>query len=95
MSKNKSELVKQIEAYGLKGKLADLATQGRGQKTIPSLTQNSFSKGILIGKHSDRTQEAHRHKICVRDSRHAGSQTTARRHQSKTDCHTGSTPPSR
>ena len=29
MSKNKSELVRQIEAYGLKGKLADLARNGR------------------------------------------------------------------
>ncbi len=45
--KNKSELVKQIEAYGLKGKLADLA-QGTGTATIPSLTQTIF-KGILIG----------------------------------------------
>ena len=48
MSKNKSELVKQIEAYGLKGKLADLARKEESKRLFHHLPKQ-FSKGILIG----------------------------------------------
>ena len=48
MSKNKSELVKQIEAYGLKGKLADLARKEEARRPFHHLPKQ-FSKGILIG----------------------------------------------
>ena len=48
MSKNKSELVKQIEAYGLKGKLADLARREESKRPFHHLPKQ-FSKGILIG----------------------------------------------
>ena len=48
MSKNKSELVKQIEAYGLKGKLADLARKEEAKRPFHHLPKQ-FSKGILIG----------------------------------------------
>ena len=48
MSKNKSELVKQIEAYGLKGKLADLARKEESKRPFHHLPKQ-FSKGILIG----------------------------------------------
>jgi hypothetical protein len=48
MSKNKSELVKQIEAYGLKGKLADLAQREQARRPFQHLPKQ-FSKGILIG----------------------------------------------
>ena len=46
--KNKSELVKQIEAYGLKGKLADLAHREQARRPFRHLPKQ-FSKGILIG----------------------------------------------
>ena len=46
--KNKSELVKQIEAYGLKGKLADLAHREQARRPFHHLPKQ-FSKGILIG----------------------------------------------
>ena len=46
--KNKSELVKQIEAYGLKGKLADLALKEQSKRPFHHLPKQ-FSKGILIG----------------------------------------------
>ena len=46
--KNKSELVKQIEAYGLKGKLADLAHKEQAKRPFHHLPKQ-FSKGILIG----------------------------------------------
>ena len=46
--KNKSELVKQIEAYGLKGKLADLAHREQARRPFQHLPKQ-FSKGILIG----------------------------------------------
>ena len=45
---NKSELVKQIEAYGLKGKLADLAHKEQARRPFRHLPKQ-FSKGILIG----------------------------------------------
>ena len=48
MLKNKSELVKQIEAYGLKGKLADLARKEESKRPFHHLPKQ-FSKGILIG----------------------------------------------
>ena len=48
MSKNKSELVRQIEAYGLKGKLADLAHREQARRPFQHLPKQ-FSKGILIG----------------------------------------------
>ena len=47
--KNKSELVKQIEAYGLKNKLADLARREEARRPFRHLPKQ-FSKGILIGK---------------------------------------------
>ena len=46
--KNKSELVRQIEAYGLKGKLADLARKEEAKRPFHHLPKQ-FSKGILIG----------------------------------------------
>ena len=46
--KNKSELVKQIEAYGLKSKLADLAHKEQARRPFHHLPKQ-FSKGILIG----------------------------------------------
>ena len=46
--KNKSELVKQIEANGLKGKLADLAHKEQARRPFRHLPKQ-FSKGILIG----------------------------------------------
>ena len=46
--KNKSELVKQIEAYGLKSKLADLAQKEQASRPFQHLPKQ-FSKGILIG----------------------------------------------
>jgi len=46
--KNKSELVKQIEAYGLKAKLADLAHKEQARRPFRHLPKQ-FSKGILIG----------------------------------------------
>ena len=46
--KNKSELVKQIEAYGLKNKLADLARKEEARRPFRHLPKQ-FSKGILIG----------------------------------------------
>ena len=48
MSKNKSELVKQIEAYGLKGKLAALVHKAEAKRPFRHLPKQ-FSKGILIG----------------------------------------------
>ena len=48
MSKNKSELVKQIEAYGLKSKLAALAHKEEAKRPFRHLPKQ-FSKGILIG----------------------------------------------
>jgi len=46
--KDKSELVKQIEAYGLKNKLADLARREEAKRPFRHLPKQ-FSKGILIG----------------------------------------------
>ena len=46
--KNKSELVKQIEAYGLKSKLADLAHREQARRPFRHLPKQ-FAKGILIG----------------------------------------------
>ena len=46
--KNKSELVKQIEAYGLKNKLAELARREEARRPFRHLPKQ-FSKGILIG----------------------------------------------
>jgi hypothetical protein len=46
--KNKSELVKQIEAYGLKSKLADLVHKEQARRPFHHLPKQ-FSKGILIG----------------------------------------------
>ena len=46
--KNKSELVKQIEAYGLKSKLADLAHKEQARRPFRHLPK-LFAKGILIG----------------------------------------------
>jgi hypothetical protein len=46
--KNKSELVKQIEAYGLKRKLADLAHKEQARRPFRHLPKQ-FAKGILIG----------------------------------------------
>jgi len=46
--KNKSELVKQIEAYGLKNKLKDLARKEEARRPFRHLPKQ-FSKGILIG----------------------------------------------
>ena len=43
-----SELVRQIEAYGLKEKLADLAHKEQARRPFRHLP-NQFSKGILIG----------------------------------------------
>ena len=43
-----SELVKQIEAYGLKDKLADLAHKEEARRPFRHLPKQ-FSKGILIG----------------------------------------------
>ena len=48
IEKNKSELVKQIEAYGLKSKLADLAHKEQAKRPFRHLPKQ-FSKGILIG----------------------------------------------
>ena len=48
IGKNKSELVKQIEAYGLKSKLADLANKEQARRPFRHLPKQ-FSKGILIG----------------------------------------------
>jgi len=48
IGKNKSELVKQIEAYGLKSKLADLAHKEQAKRPFHHLPKQ-FSKGILIG----------------------------------------------
>ena len=46
--KNKSELVKQIEAFGLKNKLQDLARKEEARRPFRHLPKQ-FSKGILIG----------------------------------------------
>ena len=46
--KNKPELVKQIEAYGLKEKLAVLAQKDEKRRPFRHLPKQ-FSKGILIG----------------------------------------------
>ena len=48
IGKNKSELVKQIEAYGLKGKLAALAHKEQAKRPFQHLPKQ-FSKGLLIG----------------------------------------------
>ena len=47
-TKSKSELVKQIEAYGLKNKLHDLARKEEARRPFRHLPKQ-FSKGILIG----------------------------------------------
>ncbi len=47
-SKSKQELVKQIEAYGLKNKLAELANKAKARQPFRHLPKQ-FSKGILIG----------------------------------------------
>ena len=46
--KNRSELVQQIEAYGLKNKLADLIKKQEAKRPFRHLPKQ-FSKGILIG----------------------------------------------
>jgi hypothetical protein len=46
--KNRSELVKQIEAYGLRNKLAELARKEEARRPFRHLPKQ-FSKGILIG----------------------------------------------
>ena len=46
--KNKTELVKQIEAYGLKHKLAELVRKQEARRPFHHLPKQ-FSKGILIG----------------------------------------------
>lgn len=46
--KNRSELVKQIEAYGLKNKLSELARREEARRPFRHLPKQ-FSKGILIG----------------------------------------------
>jgi hypothetical protein len=46
--RNKQELVKQIEAYGLKHKLAELARREEARRPFRHLPKQ-FSKGILIG----------------------------------------------
>ena len=46
--KNKQELVRQIEAYGLKNKLQDLARKEEARRPFRHLPKQ-FSKGILIG----------------------------------------------
>ena len=46
--KDKPELVKQIEAYGLKDKLADLAQKEEKRRPFRHLPKQ-FAKGILIG----------------------------------------------
>jgi hypothetical protein len=46
--KDKPELVKQIEAYGLKDKLADLAQKDEKRRPFRHLPKQ-FAKGILIG----------------------------------------------
>ena len=46
--KNKTELVKQIEAYGLKNKLAEMAKREESRRPFRHLPKQ-FSKGILIG----------------------------------------------
>ena len=48
VKKDKSELVKQIEAYGLKNKLQDLARREEARRPFRHLPKQ-FSKGILIG----------------------------------------------
>jgi hypothetical protein len=46
--KNRSELVKQIEAYGLRNKLAELARKEEARRPFRHLPKQ-FAKGILIG----------------------------------------------
>ena len=46
--KNRSELVKQIEAYGLRNKLAEIARREEAKRPFRHLPKQ-FSKGILIG----------------------------------------------
>ena len=46
--KNKQELLKQIEAYGLKNKLQDLARKQEARRPFRHLPKQ-FAKGILIG----------------------------------------------
>ena len=46
--RNKKELVKQIEAYGLKNKLAELVRKEEAKRPFRHLPKQ-FSKGILIG----------------------------------------------
>ena len=46
--KNRSELVKQIEAYGLRNKLVELARREEARRPFRHLPKQ-FSKGILIG----------------------------------------------
>ena len=46
--KNKNELVKHIDAYGLKNKLADMAKRNEERRPFRHLPKQ-FSKGILIG----------------------------------------------
>tara|TARA_B100000579_G_C22496267_1_gene694797 strand:+ start:146 stop:646 length:501 start_codon:yes stop_codon:yes gene_type:complete len=48
MSKSNVELVRQIEAYGLKNKLQDLARKEETRRPFRHLPKQ-FSKGILIG----------------------------------------------
>ena len=46
--KNRYELVKQIESYGLKNKLAEVAKKSESRRPFKHLPKQ-FSKGILIG----------------------------------------------
>ena len=48
IQKNKSELVKQIEAYGLRHKLSEIARREEARRPFRHLPKQ-FSKGILIG----------------------------------------------
>ena len=47
--KNRYELIKQIESYGLKSKLAEIAKKDEQRRPFRHLPKQ-FSKGILIGK---------------------------------------------
>ena len=61
--RNKKELVKQIEAYGLKNKLAELVRKEEAKRPFRHLPKQ-FSKGILIGNIAI-VPKVNRYKICV------------------------------
>ena len=60
--KNKQELVKQIEAYGLKNKLAELARKEESKRPFRHLPKQ-FSKGILIGNIAIVPKKAERYPL--------------------------------